>query len=93
MDTSVDSTDSSAISEVISDKIKNATHFLCVVGKETHQSERVAGEIDKAKELNKRLVAVKIEPFYKTPDSLLGSDVTWSKFFSMQSLRFALNKE
>lgn len=58
VDVSVDSTDATAISRVISARINNSTYFLCIVGKHTHKSDWVAWEISKAVELKKKIVAV-----------------------------------
>lgn len=71
VDVSVDSTDAAAIKRVISARIRGATHFLCLVGKKTHRSRWVALEIEKAKDLEKKLVAVKIDRDNTSPSGLL----------------------
>ena len=54
-DVSIQSTNADAIKRAISAKINSATHFLCIVGAETCTSGWVTWEIDKAKELKKKL--------------------------------------
>lgn len=72
-DVSIDSSNAAAIKAAISAKINEATYFLCLVGKRTSSSKWVAWEIEKAKELKKRLVAVKIESTNPTPSGLLNA--------------------
>ncbi len=66
-DVSVNSTDAGAIKRTISASIGAATYFLCLVGDSTHKSKWVAWEIDKAVELRKRLVGVKINKSCDNP--------------------------
>lgn len=66
-DVSIQSTNAEAIKRAISAKINSATHFLCIVGSKTSSSGWVTWEIDKAKELKKKLVAVKTASDNKTP--------------------------
>jgi hypothetical protein len=89
-DVSVDSDDAAAIRRAISAKINAATYFLCLVGKHTHKSRWVAWEIGNAKELKKRLVAVKIDRDYETPAGLLNAGVSWAYSFTLDSIRRAV---
>ena len=90
-DVSINSTDSAAIKRAISAKINAATYFLCIVGTYTHNSSWVTWEIEKAKELNKRLVAVKISSTNSTPDGLIGAGASWAMSFSFESIKNAIN--
>src|SRR3990167_6335302 len=78
VDVDVDSTDPAAIKRVISQRINNSTYFLCLIGKDTHRSDWVKWEINKAVELKKKLVAVKIDPSYTSPDEILGVGASWA---------------
>jgi len=91
-DVSVDSDDAAAIKRAISAKINATTYFLCLVGKYTHKSGWVAWEIDKAKELDKKLVAVKIDREYETPNGLLNAGVSWAYSFTLDSLKRAIDR-
>jgi hypothetical protein len=91
VDVSVDSYDAAAIKRVISTRINNATHFLCIVGEKTHKSKWVAWEIDKAVELKKKMVAVKTAKDNTTPTGLLGVGAAWALSFTFASIKKALD--
>lgn len=90
-DVSIDSTDAAAIKRAISAKINQATYFLCIVGKKTHKSDWVAWEIDKAVELKKKIVAVKIDRSYTTPTGLYGVGASWALSFTYESIKSAID--
>lgn len=85
-DVSIDSTNATAIKRAISAKVNNATYFLCLVGKKTHKSSWVAWEIEKAVELKKKIVAVKIDRGNTTPDGLYGVGASWALSFTFESI-------
>lgn len=89
-DVSIQSTNATAIKRAISAKINAATYFLCLVGKKTSRSSWVIWEIDKAKELRKRLVAVKILHSNVTPNGLLGVGTSWAMSFTFNAIRNAV---
>lgn len=91
VDVSVDSTDAAAIKRVISAKINNSTYFLCIIGKHTHKSDWVAWEINKAVELKKKIVAVKIEKDNKSPSEILGVGAEWALSFTFESIKNAID--
>ena len=90
VDVSVDSDDAAEIKRVISARISNSTHFLCIVGEKTHKSKWVAWEIDKAVELKKKIVAVKTAKDNTTPTGLYGIGATWALSFTFASIKKAL---
>lgn len=90
-DVSINSTDAAAIKRAISAKINNATYFLCIVGKKTYSSSWVKWEIEKAVELNKRIVAVKTSSTNTTPSELLGVGAKWAMSFTEASITSAIN--
>lgn len=89
-DVSIQSTSSDAIKRAISAKINSATHFLCLVGAKTSNSRWVAWEIDKAKELKKKLVAVKITSGNTTPSGLLNAGASWAMSFTFDAIKKAI---
>ncbi len=91
VDVSVDSNVAAAIKRVISARINNATHFLCIVGEKTHKSKWVAWEIDKAVELKKKMVAVKTAKDNTTPTGLFGVGATWALSFTFAGIKKALD--
>jgi len=89
-DVSIQSTDAAAIKRAISAKINAATYFLCLVGAKTSQSSWVSWEIDKAKELKKRLVVVKISSGNTTPIGLLNAGASWAMSFTFDAIKKAI---
>ena len=89
-DVSIESTNAAVIKRAISAKINAATYFLCLVGKKTSKSSWVAWEIDKAKELKKKLVSVKIDATNTTPSGLLGAGASWAMSFTFDAIKKAI---
>lgn len=81
-------------------KIKEATHTLVIVGQHANQPHRhrdligyrnwINFEIAKSIELGKRLVAVKLNRNYESPEKLLSSNAYWAYSFNEQSIINAL---
>ncbi|SHN92626.1 hypothetical protein BHECKSOX_1151 [Bathymodiolus heckerae thiotrophic gill symbiont] len=90
-DISINSTDAAVIKRAISAKINNATYFLCIVGTKTHNSSWVKWEIEKAVELNKKIVAVKTSSTNTTPNALLGVGAKWAMSFTESGIVSAIN--
>jgi len=90
VDVSVDSDDVAAIMRVISAKINNADYFLCLIGEHTYKSKWVNWEIKKAIELEKKIVAVKIDNNYTSPSSILDVGASWAKSFTLDSIKNAV---
>ena len=89
-DVSIQSTDVATIKGAISTKINTATHFLCLVGSKTSNSGWVTWEIDKAKKLKKKLVAVKISSVNTTPSGLLNAGASWAMSFTVDAIKKAI---
>ena len=92
VDVSVDSTDAGAIRRVISARINNSTHFLCIVGKYTHKSNWVAWEINKAVGLKKKIVGVKTAKDNESPSEILGIGAEWALSFTFESIKSAIER-
>lgn len=81
-------------------KINEATHTLIIVGAEAnklHRDHALIGyrnwinfEIAKSKENGNRLVGVKLEPHYESPEELRNSGANWAYAFTEQSILKAL---
>ncbi|MBW2201232.1 MAG: TIR domain-containing protein [Deltaproteobacteria bacterium] len=89
-DVSIQSTDAAAIKRAISAKIDAATYFLCLVGSKTNKSSWVTWEIEKAKDLKKKLVAVKISFGNTTPSGLLNAGASWAMSFTFDAIKKAI---
>ena len=86
----VDSDRAAPIKRAISAKISAATGLLCIVGKKTYTSRWVAWEINKAVELHKMIIAVKVEKDCTTPDTLYGVGATWALSFNFAAIKKAI---
>ena len=91
-DVSIQSFNASTIKRAISAKINSAPRFLCIIGSKTSKSSWVAWEIEKAKELNKTLIAVKISADSNTPRGLLGVGAKWASSFNFDSIKRAIDQ-
>lgn len=88
------------VKQALSAKINQATYTLILVGKEAnkrHSDHQEIGyknwlnyEIAKSKEHKNKLVAVKIDRTYDSPDELLGSGASWAMSFSRDTIIKAL---
>jgi hypothetical protein len=90
--TPVDSVNAGPIKGVITRKITDATGFLCIIGKQTHRSKWIRWEIDKAVELRKKIIAVKIEKDNSVPDNIYGVGAAWALSFTLDAIRTAIDE-
>lgn len=88
---SINSDNATYIKSVIKKKITESSVFLCLIGENTHNSDWVKWEIDKAVELGKKIVAVKISNSYTSPTNILGVGASWAKSFTYDSIKTALD--
>ncbi|WP_455809195.1 TIR domain-containing protein [Clostridium butyricum] len=97
----IDSENYSVVKSVLTKKIKSATYLLVIIGEhanEKHPRSSEIGdinwmnwEINKAKDENVKLVAVKIDSSYTSPLAIYGSDAKWAMSFTQDSIIKALN--
>jgi len=90
VDVEVDSNEAAAVKQEIAARIGRASHFLCIVGKETYCSGWVTWAIQTALELNKKLIAVKLHSLNNSPSSLQRRDVSWCMKFNLDSVEKAI---
>jgi hypothetical protein len=86
-DVGIRSETDAALKRALSRKIKNADVLLVLVGEKTHKRQWVGWEVEKALELGKRIVAVKIKSNYESPKELLGAGVRWAKSFDYETIK------
>lgn len=91
VDVSVDSDDQGVIRRVVSSRIGESTHVLCIVGKDTWRSKWVQWEIEKAKELGKPLIAVKVGKSCRAPKALLSAGAKWAHSYNFDSIKKAIS--
>ena len=91
----------SRIKAGLTTKINEATYVLLIIGKEAnkrHPDSEFIGdinwinwEVNKAKELRKKLVAVKIDNSYESPLAILNSNASWARSFTPEAVMKALS--
>jgi len=90
-DTKIKSDDESYLKRRMKEQISKADDFLIFIGEDTHKRQWVVWEIEQAKILKKRIIAVKENKQYKSPKPLLSSGAIWVYGFSEEGIRSALN--
>lgn len=98
----IDTYNISRIKAGLTQKIKEATYTLVIVGKyanQKHKDSKLIGdinwinwEINKSKELGKKLLGVKIDKSNESPTALLNSGASWAMSFTQEAIINALNK-
>lgn len=88
------------IKAVLTKKIKESDYTIVIVGKEAnkiHKDYSLIGyknwqnfEIAKSKENNNKLVAVKLDKEYESPEELLNSNASWAYSYSLDNIVKAL---
>jgi hypothetical protein len=96
----IDSFNVGRIKAALTSKIKDATHTLVIVGKNSndrHSKSSLIGyrnwinfEIAKSIELGKRIVAVKLDRSYESPVELSGANASWAYSFTEENIIKAL---
>lgn len=89
------------VKQALSKKINEANYTLVIIGKEAnkpHKDKALIGylnwinfEIAKSKEHGNKLVGVKINSSYTSPDEILYSGASWAMSFSQAAILKALN--
>ncbi len=90
-DVSINSINATAIKSVISRYINEATYFMVIVGAKTNRSKWVSWEIEKAIELNKRIIAVKTDRENTSPNELIGIGTSWAMSFTYLAISKAID--
>jgi hypothetical protein len=86
----VNSENARPIRAALTKKMREADYLLVIIGKDTHKSDWIAWEIQKAKEEYLKLVAVKINNRYKSPPALLNSKAAFARRFDEDEILKAL---
>lgn len=88
---SLNSTNSTYIRRKIKEKIRESKYFLLLIGATTHDSDWCNWEIEQAVELNKKIIAVKINNSYTSPTNIYGVGATWAKTFTYNAIKAAID--
>lgn len=92
----------STVKAALTRRINTTTYTLVIVGKEanTQHKDHVAigyknwinFEIAKSKEHKNKLVTVKLDKSYESPDELMGAGTKWAMSFTQDTIIKALNE-
>lgn len=90
----INSTDAAVIKARLTTLMKSATHLLVLVGAESHTSDWMTWEIDRAKatDVKLKLAAVKLAKANVTPPGLLNAGTSWATSFERDRIVEALNQ-
>jgi len=88
------------VKQALSARINLATYTLVIVGKEANQRHRdhaeigyknwLSFEIAKSKQHGNKLIGVKIDRSYDSPEELLGAGASWAYSFTQEAILSAL---
>lgn len=98
----IDTNNIGRIKAALTARINQATHTLVIVGKEankTHKHSKLIGfknwinfEIHQSKLNKNKIVAIKIDKSYESPDELLGAGAAWAMSFERDPILKALKE-
>jgi hypothetical protein len=98
----VDSTNVGRVKAALTTRIQTATHTLVIVGQYAntpHRHRALIGhrnwinfEIAQSKAAYNRIVAVKLDRSYDSPDELIGANATWAMAFTEDAIMRALSQ-
>jgi len=98
----IDSCNVGRVKAALTAKINTATYTLVIVGKEAnklHKDHKLIGlrnwinfEIHQSKLNRNKIVAVKLDRSYESPEELLGVGASWAYSFTQASILDALSK-
>lgn len=99
--TEIQSYDIGRIKAALTTKVNNATHTLVIIGKEAnklHKDREKIGfrnwinfEINQSKLNRNKIIAVKIDYTYESPEQLMGVGASWAYSFTQEAILKALN--
>lgn len=90
-DISINSEERNYIRRKIAEQIKQCDVFIVFVGKKSHEREWITWEIVKAKEYEKKIVAIKEKRTHASPKELLSAGVKWVYGFNEKDIRDAID--
>ncbi len=97
----INSNNISVVKAALTRKINDATHTLVIIGKYAntrHEDHELIGfknwinfEINRSKANGNKLIAVKLDRSYESPDELIGANASWAMSFTKPTVVKALN--
>lgn len=100
--TEIKTDDISRVKAGLTTKINQATYTLVIIGKEANKKHKDSAsigyknwqnfEIARSKSNNNKLVGVKIDSSYESPEELLGCEAKWAMSFNQEAIIKALKE-
>jgi hypothetical protein len=100
--TEIDSNNIGRIKAALTAKINSATHTLVIIGKEAntlHEDHKLIGfrnwinfEVHQSKLNHNKIVAIKIDKSYESPEELVGAGASWAMSFTQPAILKALSE-
>jgi len=78
------------LKEELKAKIKTFTHLICIIGKNTADNDWINWQVQTASVTGRKVIAVRLNTSYKSPNALLNFGATWSKGFSFDQIKAAI---
>jgi hypothetical protein len=72
-------------------KIRSASHFLCLIGKESGDNDWINWQIQTASVTGRKVIAARLDGKYKAPAVLLTFGATWASSFTFDALKKAID--
>lgn len=91
-DIKINSKDKTYLKRRMRSKIEEADYFIIFVGENTHTRDWVLWEIEQAKILKKKIIAVKEKKSHSSPEPLLGCGAKWVIGFTEEGIRTAMKE-
>ncbi|MGO9135539.1 MAG: TIR domain-containing protein [Methylovirgula sp.] len=88
--TGIHTPDGKALKEELKAKIKTMTHLLCIIGKQTADNDWINFQIQQASVSGRKVIAVRLDSGFKSPNTLLNFGATWAKAFTFDAIRTAI---
>jgi hypothetical protein len=74
----------------LKDKIMTASHFLCLIGKESGDNDWINWEVQTASVNGRKVIAARLDGKYKAPAVLLTFGATWASSFTFEAIKKAI---
>lgn len=84
------SEDAKEVKADLKEKIMTATHFLCLIGKESGDNDWINWEVQTASVTGRKVIAARLDGKNKAPAVLLTFGATWATSFNFDAIKKAI---
>jgi hypothetical protein len=85
------SEDGKQVKNELKEKIMSASHFLCLIGKDSGNNDWLDWECQTASVNGRKVIAAKLDGKYKAPAALLNFGATWAASFTFDAIKKAID--